>query len=203
MKKTFLTIAAFTLITASLSFGQFTGQLGTAVTVAKGNARGLANIGIYDEALGLFGEYRYGIGGYTDGALKIGFVDFDGSSESGMVFGGDIKYQVMELRIKDPLDLSVGGQFESMVFIPRNFFTLGPFVVGSYPIRLNSGKNLSPYGKLIFRMKWYDAGRTTRSDFDLGFNAGANLELNSNTSVSAEFQFHDPVGFLMGISFGF
>jgi hypothetical protein len=203
MKNTFLIITAFILITAALSFGQFTGQLGTAATVAKNTGRGLANIGIYDQALGLFGEYRYGLGGYTDGALKIGFVDFDGSTESGLILGGDLKYQVMEMRIKDPIDLSVGGQFESMVFTSENFFTLGPFVVGSYPIRLNSGKNLTPYGKLVFRMKWYDAGRTTRSEFDLGFNAGANLELNKTTSVSAEFQFHDPVGFLMGMSFGF
>jgi hypothetical protein len=203
MNKYSITIIAIILILASNSFAQFTGQLSPAVTVAKGTARGLANIGVYDGALGLFGEYRYGVGGYTDAAAKIGFVDFDGSGESGMIIGADLKYQVMELRIKDPLDLSVGGQFESMVFVPGNFFTIGPYVVGSYPVKLNSGKHLTPYGKLIFRMKWYDAGPKTKSEFDLGFNAGTALELNSNTSVSAEFQFHDPIGFLMGMSFGF
>jgi hypothetical protein len=133
----------------------------------------------------------------------LGFVDIDGTSESGMIIGADLKYQVMELRIKDPLDLSVGGQFESMVFIPGNFFTIWPYVVGSYPVKLNSGKHLTPYGKLIFRMKWYDAGPKTKSEFNLGFNAGAALELSSNASVSAEFQFHRPAGFLMGMSFGF
>jgi hypothetical protein len=203
MKKNTLIIAAVIFFMTSLSFAQFTGQLAPAVTVAKNTSRGMANIGVYDGALGLFGEYRYGIGGYTDAAAKIGFVDFDGTSETGMIIGGDLKYQVMELRIKDPIDLSVGGQFESMVFIPGNFFTIGPYVVGSYPVKLNSGKHITPYGKLIFRMKWYDAGRETKSEFNLGFNTGATLELNSNTSVSAEFQFHDPVGFLMGMSFGF
>lgn len=203
MSKYLIIAVSLVLSIASSTFAQFTGQLSPAVTVAKGTGRGLANIGIYDGALGLFGEYRYGVGGYTDAAAKIGFVDFDNSSESGMIIGADVKYQVMEMRIKDPLDLSVGGQFESMVFIPGNFFTIGPYVVGSYPVKLNSGKHLTPYGKLIFRMKWYDAGPKTKSEFDLGFNTGAALELNSNTSVSAEFQFHDPIGFLMGMSFGF
>lgn len=203
MKRFSIVIIAIILSIGSSSFAQFTGQLSPAVTVAKGTARGLANIGVYDGALGLFGEYRYGVGGYTDAAAKVGFVDFDDSGESGMIIGADVKYQVMEMRIKDPLDLSVGGQFESMVFIPGNFFTIGPYVVGSYPVKLNSGKHLTPYGKLVFRMKWYDAGPETKSEFDLGFNAGAALELNSNTSVSAEFQFHDPIGFLMGMSFGF
>jgi hypothetical protein len=192
----------FVLLWATLSWAQFTGQLRPAGTVSKNSAQGLAGIGIYDGALGLFGEYRYGVGGYTDLAGKIGFIDFDDSNISGMILGGDVRYQVLEMRLKDPLDLSVGGQFEAVVFTPANFFSLGPFVAGSYPIKLNSGKSISPYGKLIFRMKWYDAGRRTESDFDLGFNAGASLELKNRTSVSAEFQFHDPFGFLMGISFG-
>jgi hypothetical protein len=184
-----------------LAQAQFTGQLSPAGTIPNTTARGIGNIGVYDGALGLFGEYRYGVGGYTDIAGKVGFIDFDNSNTSGMILGGDVKYQVMEMRIKDPLDLSVGGQFEALVFTPANFFSLGPFVVGSYPIKLNSGKLISPYGKLIFRMKWIDAGRHTDSDFDLGFNAGACLKLNTNTSVSAEFQFHDPFGFLLGMSF--
>jgi hypothetical protein len=71
--KTILLVLTFVSFMATLSFAQYTGQLSPAVTVAKGTARGLADIGIYDGALGLFGEYRYGIGGIYRCRGEIGF----------------------------------------------------------------------------------------------------------------------------------
>ena len=191
-------ICVVVLFGFTVSFGQMTGQLGGAGTISKNTSQGLVNVGIYDQAIGLLGHYRYGIGGYTDATGKIGFLDFSDGNESGMILGGDVRYQVMEVRINDPIDLSVGGLFETMVFLPHNSFTMGAFVSGSHPLRLNSGKHLSPYGRLSFGMTWVNS----KGDFDLGFNAGTSLEINNNTSVAAEFKFHDPFGFFIGMNFG-
>jgi hypothetical protein len=200
MKLKCVTIIAFTLITAVTATAQYSGQLGPAGTIEKGSSQGIGNVGLYDGAIGLIGTYRYGIGGYSDAGARVGFIDFNQNhnSETGVVLGGDIKYQVMEVRIKDPIDLSVGGLLESVVGTPANYFALGGFVTGSYPVKLNSGKILSPYGRIVFRIDWVKS----ESDFDLGFNAGTSLNLNNNTSLSAEFQFDDPFGFLIGLSFG-
>jgi hypothetical protein len=193
-------IMAFLLIMAVTVSAQYTGQLGPAGTIEKGTSQGIGNVGLYDGAIGFQGAYRYGIGGYSDAGAKFGFIDFNEqhNHETGAVLGGDIKYQVMEVRIKDPIDLSVGGLFEGVVGTPANYFALGGFVTGSHPIRLNSGKILSPYGRMVFRIDWVKSA----SNFDLGFNAGASLNLNNNTALSAEFQFDDPFGFLFGLNFG-
>ena len=189
------------VIMTSPARSQFTGQLSPAPTITKGTTQGAANVGLYDGAIGLMGHVRYGIGGYTDLGFRAGFVDFSEGrrDESGLLLGGDIKYQILELRIRDPFDLSIGGMTETMLGTPGDYFTLGGSVIGSYPVRLNSGKNLTPYGRLLLRITWWEGGH---DDFDPAFTAGANLELNRTTSISAEFQFDDPFGFLVGINFG-
>lgn len=201
MKIGALLVGIIVIAATASAFCQFTGQLTPAPTINKGTMQGAANVGLYDGAISLMGHLRYGVGGYTDAGFRAGFVDFNKgrSSEGGLLLGGDIKYQVLELRIRDPLDLSVGGLTEMMLGTPGDYISFGGCVIGSYPIRLNSGKNITPYGRLLIRMSWFEGGG---DDFDAAFTAGGNLELNRATSLSAEFHFDDPFGFLIGINFG-
>lgn len=199
--KVLLTVFTVAMMVSS-ALGQFSGQLMPAGTVLKGSAEGGGFFGIYEDARGLIGSYRYGIGGYTDFGVRIGFIDFDGkkNDDTGLLLGGDIKHQVMEVRIMDPLDLSVGGLFETLLGIDNKSFSIGGYITGSYPIELASGRYIYPYGRLIFRMEWYE---DAENDFDPGLNLGTSMELSKNTTVSAEIQFDDYFGFLMGINFGF
>jgi hypothetical protein len=196
-----LSLVIFIML-VSTAWGQFSGQLMPAGTVLKGSSEGGGYFGIYEDARGLVGSYRFGISGYTDFGARVGFIDFDakGNNDTGFLLSGDIKYQVMEVRIMDPLDLSVGGIFETILGVGNNLFSIGGYVTGSYPIELKSGRRIYPYGRMIFRMEWYEK---TDTDFDPGLNLGASMELNESTSASAEIQFDDYFGLMIGLVFGF
>jgi hypothetical protein len=186
------------LLFCPLVSAQYSAQLYPAETILKGTAQIFGNVGIYDHAKTLVAGYRYGIGGYTDGAVKLGFADFDHGGDDGLILGGDIKYQVMELRIQDPIDLSVGALMETVLGTGTGNISLGGFVVGSRYIALTKTMNLWPYGRLVAR--WDHFG--SNDEFNIGFNAGAALDINKDLRASAEFQFDDQFGFILGILFG-
>ena len=195
------------LSVASGATAQYAAQLSGAGTVLKGSAVGGGYVGVYDGAFGILGQYRYGIGGYTDIGGKLGIIDLDSGSKEGDVgffIGVDSKYQVMEVRIMDPIDLSIGGAFEFAVFDHFNSLILGGFALGSYPVTLRNGRVLSPYGRLImgFNRGDPDPGPSD-TEFDLGLNMGVTMELSSSTRALAELQIdNDTAAFLMGLEFG-
>ncbi len=186
---------------------QYAAQLATAGTVLKGSSRGGGFVGIYDGAFGVLGQYRYGIGGYSDIGGKLGIIDLDSGSKEGdlgFFIAVDSKYQVMEVRIMDPIDLSIGGTFEIAAFDHFNNLILGGFAVGSYPVALKNGRILSPYGRIILGFnRTASSWRPSSTEFDLGLNMGVTMELSSSTLALAEFQIDDnTAAFLMGIEFG-
>jgi hypothetical protein len=186
------------LAVGSTAFGQYSAQLIPAETVLKGNTELFTNVGAYDDAMTFIGGARRGVGGYTDAGVRMGFVDFDKGADDGFLLAGDLRYQIMELRIQDPLDLSVGGSLETILGVGTGNISLGGFVVGSRPIALTNDKDLWPYGRLVMRWdKWSD-----HNEFNIGLNLGSAYELNPTTRVSAEFQFDDQFGFIVGVAFG-
>jgi hypothetical protein len=196
------------IIAAPSALAQYGAQLSPAATVLKGQSKGGAYIGIYDGAFGVLGQYRIGIGGYSDLGFKMGVIDLDSNSPQGDVglsLAVDTKYQIMEVRIMDPVDLSVGGVLEFVKFNHYNNFVFGGSAVGSYPVELKSGRLLVPYSRLIIGFNRSDpdwGGSDT--DFNLGLNLGSTLELSTSTEAVAEFQIdNDAAAFLMGLSFGF
>lgn len=206
MKKVLLGICLM-LVAVSSATAQFTAQLSPAVTVFKGTSVLGGYVGIYDGALGFLGQYRYGIGGYTDIGGKIGIIDLESGSREGdvgFVISLDSKYQVMEVRIMDPFDLSLGGEFELSLFDNVNYMNFGGYVVGSYPISLKSGRLLSPYARLIMGVTRADPDwASSDSDFRLSLNMGATIELSASTRAYAELQLDDDLtAFFMGIEFG-
>ena len=195
------------LLLASGATAQYAAQLSAAGTVLKGSSTGGGFVGIYDGAFGVSGQYRYGIGGYSDIGGKLGIIDLDSGSREGdlgLFIAVDSKYQVMEVRIMDPIDLSLGGAFELALFDHFNSLIIGGFAVGSYPVTLKNGRILTPYGRLImgFNRTNSNWGRSD-TDFDLGLNMGVIMELSSSTRALAEIQIDDnAAAFLMGLEFG-
>ncbi len=83
---------------ASGAAAQYAAQLSTAGTVLKGSAKGGGFVGIYDGAFGISGQYRYGIGGYSDIGGKLGIIDLDSKSKDGdlgLFIALDSKFQIL------------------------------------------------------------------------------------------------------------
>ena len=119
------------LTAGATAFGQFSAQLFPAETVLKGTTELFANVGAYDDAMTFIGGGRYGIGGYTDVGFRMAFVDYDSGLDDGFLLSGDMRYQIMELRIQDPLDLSLGGSLETILGVGQDNISLGGYVVVS------------------------------------------------------------------------
>jgi len=199
LKKYVITAALIVALFCPISQAQFTAQLAPAETIYPGVLQGIGYIGLYDDGLGVIGGARYGIGGYADASLKCGLLDLDGyGDDTGFLLAGDLRYQVMEMRINDPFDLSVGGLFETVLGVGVGNFSLGGLVHGSRTIKLENGKFLWPYGRLVLRWDHVESN----DDFNIGFIAGTSYELSPSTMISAEFQFDDLFGFAVGMNFG-
>ena len=195
-----LVIAVLLSTTAS---AQFTGHLSTAETVLKSQSNAGGFVGIYEDGLGVVGQYRRGIGGYSDFGIKLGIVDFDAQDGNGMVIALDTKYQIMEVRIQDPVDLSVGGKIEFGLFEHYNIMSFGGFLTGSHPILLRSGRAVTPYGMVILRVDRVDHDEfDSDSDFKIALTLGSKLELSSSSSVYTEFHLDEMFAFFMGVEFG-
>jgi hypothetical protein len=203
LKKTILSLGLL-LLFAWPAKAQFSGQLSTPSTNDRGQSTLGTYVGIYDDALGVLGQYRYGIGGFTDIGFKLGIVDLDDgpNSSAGFDLNFDIKYQILEQRLNDPIDLSAGGVIEFSAFEDLNIFSVGPYVIGSYPVKLKNGRTLEPYGRLLFRFERVDYDRfDSDSDFVIGFNMGTAFELYNSIRAFGEFQFDDPWAFFLGLDF--
>ncbi|OGC89580.1 MAG: hypothetical protein A2W25_14550 [candidate division Zixibacteria bacterium RBG_16_53_22] len=188
------------------AFSQFSGQLSTARIVDNGASMAGVYAGVYEDAIGLLGQYRYGLGGYTDLGIKLGMLDLDDwrGNDAAMDFSLDVKYQVMEVGMRDPFDLSIGGGLEFMFAEDVNIISLGLAPIGSYPIRLRNGRTLEPYGRLQMRVERrdWDYYNDEDAEFEIGLNMGTAFELSNSTRVLAEFQFDNQYGFFLGANFG-
>jgi hypothetical protein len=110
----------------------------------------------------------------------------------------------MEVRIQDPIDMSIGGLLDFAHFEHFSLLSIGGFLAGSYPIEMKSGRNVTPYGRLILRIDREDPDNVDPdTDFNIGLNIGGKLELSSSTSAYAELQLDNiQTAFFMGASFG-
>jgi hypothetical protein len=204
--KTLLKICLIFSVTFSTALAQFSGQLSTAETVIKGNSVGSGFVSVYEDGFGVVGQYRIGFGGYSDIGGKIGIIDYEKANvdQTGFFVGIDYKYQIMEVRIQDPIDLSLGGMFDFAHFEYFSLLSFGGYLAGSHPIEMRNGRHITPYGRLILRLDREDPDLgDSDTDFNIGLNFGGALELSSSTSAYAEFQLDNiQVAFFMGVSFG-
>jgi hypothetical protein len=193
------------------SHAQFLGQLETAPTLMRGDYSFGGYAGVYDDAFAIFGGFRSGVTNYLDFGIRLGLLDYDrsywGNDESGIVVGTDLKYRVLETGIGDPLDLSLGGgmEFSSVEHFDR--LALGGNAIISKDFCFESGRALSPYGRLNVRMErkswrthaWHEENHDT--DLEIGLCLGVSLELSSNTSLVGELQLDEFDGMIVGANF--
>ena len=212
MKKLLLVVI---LVTGSLFFAgsassQFLGQLETAPTLLRGSYSAGMYAGVYDDAFAIFGGFRSGITDYLDFGLKLGLLNYDygrWEDEAGVLLGADLKYRVLETEIDDPLDLSLGGctEFSKVEHFSR--LALGGYGVLSKDFCFQSGRVLSPYGRLSLRMErksWEIFGSDKEhddTDLEMGLSLGISLELTSTVFLVGELQLDEFDGLIVGANF--
>ncbi len=206
-----LIIQAFLLlILFGLGSAQFLGQLNTAKTFDPGEYNLGAYLGVYEDAISTFGQFRLGITDRLDFGFKMGILDFQTTGEhdnTGPILGGDFKYSVLETEIGDPFDLSLGMVWEySSVDHLKRFGIGGNFII-SKGFNLESGNILSPYGRLNIRSEKLtienSSGNKDRSETELeiGATVGAVLQARGGWHFVGELHLDEYYGFLMGLSY--
>jgi hypothetical protein len=208
MRKLFAIAAV--LLFATTARAQFLGQLSHARVLDQGGGLIGGNVGIYDDnAVAAFGQYRYGLTDLIDAGFKLGFLDPGGSGGTGIAVQGDGRYQLLFQKLKDPLDLSLGGGVE---FFFGEDLTITSFLFNgmvSHRLESANGRGITPYGRAQLRAERIsvDVGPRNVADTDLefGLNGGAEFEVAPALALAAELQLDTSVdfGLLFGLNYRF
>jgi hypothetical protein len=207
--------------------GSTFGSLSTAQTLAPGHTALGAQVGVAD-ATSFYGSVSHGISSTGDGRLKIGFFDRDLVGTQ-FALGADMKWQLWDAfesnaegtvsRSKHPFDMALGpfvewfniGYDNNPVIESQNVFQVGLQMLGSYPIKLEKGGSLSPYGRVNARFESIRANLVSGvpSTFDtseehlaLGLNGGVSWHPRASSIVLfGEFQIDGNDGVFFGIDY--
>ncbi len=209
MKKVLTLVVGILLLISVNSFafdaaGSAFGGLSTAGTLGMGTGNfGLA-VGIAD-ATSFAGYFNYGLSAHTDGRIKVGLIDYDGG-DTELALGADFKYQIVSVNgaSSGPFDMAVGGFGEYYDIGGFSVFQLGGQFIGSYPVKLQQGGILTPYGRLNIRVEKidWDGPSDSDSNLEIGFNGGVHWQVNSSIGFFGEFQIDGNDGLFLGIEFG-
>ena len=208
--KGFYRSALITLIIICPSFifadsaGLASGNLATADACGFGVGYVGGYVGILDDATSVFGSITYGFSQYTEGRVKLGFVDGDGDeSDPELFLGVDFKYEFMDYYDKNgaqPLDMAFGGFLEYMDLGRMSVLELGGNYIASIPYRFQSGRKLIPYGRADLRMEKISVdGGGDDTDFQFGLNLGVKYELSTEMNLYGEFQIDGLTGLFIGL----
>jgi hypothetical protein len=171
-------------------------------------------ISVFEDVLGLGGNIRVGILDGLEFGGKLGFVNYESDKShddhTGMSFGAELKYQLLEVDFGDPVDLSFGGGLEYYnVGEDESLWMFGGNAIVSYPVEFESGQVLSPLFRLNMRFDRYSEKENdddkTDTDFEFGFGFGANFEISQYFGFFGEFVIgggHIDAGFVGGVWFG-
>ena len=195
-----LTAQAFDAIGSS--FGCMT----TASTQGMGAGSFGVGVGIAD-ATSVVGSFNYGLSRYTDGRLKLGFIDSDASKDMELVFGADFKWQIWDITgmTKHPFDMAIGGFFEYVDFGGASVMELGGQCIGSYSFDMTNGRTLTPYGRFNLRMERlsvdFRGDSDSKSELKFGLNAGVAYQITTSINIYGELQIDGNDGLFIGADF--
>ena len=182
--------------------GLATGNLSTADACGFGIGNIGGFLGLGDETTNFFGILSYGFSQYTEGRVKLGFSDAEGTDLS-LMFGADFKYEIWDYydeMSKYPFDMAFGGMFEYIDYGPLTVLEFGGNLIGSIPYRFSNGKRIIPYARANLRVEKLSAdGGGSDSDFGFGLNMGAKYEISEDMGLYGEFQIDGNLGFFGGI----
>ena len=186
--------------------GLASGNLSTADACGFGIGYVGGYVGILDDATTVFGSLTYGFSEYTEGRIKLGFADLDGSAtDPEFMFGADFKYEFMDYYDKNgkqPLDMAFGGFLEYVNYGFGSVLELGGNYIASIPYRFKSGRRLIPYGRANLRLESISSnipGSDNNSDFRFGLNLGVKYELSTEMNLYGEFQIDGMTGLFLGL----
>ena len=193
-----------------LSAQYFMSQLSDARTIDDDAVIIGGGVSIFDDLLGLGGNVRIGVMEGLEIGFRGGLINVDAGDEdhNGVTFGGDIKYQVMDVAFGDAIDLSIGGGIE-YYNLPGDatLWMFGANTIVSYPILFEGDQILSPFFRLNTRFdRGPGGGGGSDTDFELGFGFGAMFEITKMFGFFAEANItsgkYSEDGFVGGVWFG-
>jgi len=211
MKK--LGLAALLLLLAvSSSYADAVGSAFGTLTTAQSLGQGRGNIGFglgLADATSFTGTFSYGLSKYTDGRLRLGLVDPGKGVDTKVTIGADFKWQFWNVgpNTTNPFDFAIGGFFEYVDYSYLSVFQVGGQLIGSYPVRLNRGGILVPYGRFNARIESLSLNNTppgvdaSQTNLEIGLNGGVKWEMTSTVSLFGEFQIDGNDGFFFGADF--
>ncbi|UCG62280.1 MAG: hypothetical protein JSV52_03075 [Candidatus Zixiibacteriota bacterium] len=202
MKKTLIAVACLIVMLASSAYadaaGSAFGALSTAGTAGMGHGSFGFAIGLAD-ATSFTGTFNYGLSQHMDGRLKLGFIDPD-AGDMEIALGADFKYQLVSVTgaSKGPFDMAIGGFLEYYGIGDISILQLGGHYTGSYPVQLESGGTLTPYGRFSVRMESLSNGGS-ETNLEIGINGGVHWAITGTLGFFGEFQIDGNDGVFFGI----
>jgi len=208
-------IALFTVLTLALmtssgmamdAAGSSLGNLCTAQPLGMGIGNFSIGIGLAD-LTSVSGGFGYGISEHTDGRIRLALVD-DENIDTKIALGVDFKYQLVSVDSisNGPFDMGLGAFVEYVDVDAWSVFQVGGQYIGSYPVKLNSGRTLTPYGRFNIRIESisWEGGSAVHEDetnLEFGLNGGVMWELTNTINLFGEFQIDGNDGVFFGIDF--
>lgn len=202
MKKVIIYVSVSVLlfssaVVAGSGVGSHFGSFATASARGMGEGSFTLGVGIADQN-SFIGMFNYGLSRFTDGSIKLALVDFDGGKNDNVEFaiGADFRHQFMMVDSvsKSPFDMAIGAFFE-LVNPGFSILQVGGQLIGSYPVKLEHGRTLTPYGRFNVRLE----SANDDSELEFGLNAGVAWGLSSSVKLFGEFQFDGNDGIFLGV----
>lgn len=182
--------------------GGFFGQLSTAEAVPSGSIDLGAYVGFYDDANAVFGQFRMGAMAHGEWEIKAGVLDTEGGSDPHVMIGTAFKYHFYDRQEDSSPDMAVNAIIEYYDLDSNgSSWIFGTGFIVSYPFRLSNNSDLTPYGRLSFRVERLSEGDYRDSDFDIGLNLGAQYAPTRRFQIYTELQLDDQYGIIGGINF--
>jgi hypothetical protein len=209
-RKISILVATIVICTTGYAHAFFIPQLRSAETLGWGSLGLSTGIGIYENALTVFGNARYGIASPVDVSLTIGLMDHDASDDASVVVGADVQYQVADTDLGKSVDIAIGGVVQYFAYdvgmIDVSVWSLGANLIVSKPLQVENGLKFTPYGRLNLRSDNIDAdfnstGSSSDSEFNIGITLGSQFHFSGNFNISAEVQIDDQIGAIGALNF--
>ncbi len=215
MRKVSLIVFTILILAASSTYSvSAVGSVFGNMTTAKTQGQGIGSFGLVAgiaDYTSVAGTFKYGLSKFTDGTLKIAFVD-PGKADDDLhlAIGASFNHQfmVMDEVTKSTFEMGYGGFFEYLDVGPSSVFQVGGRLIGSYPVVMTNGKTLTPYGSFNARLESISFDNTpigvdnSDSNIEFGFNFGVEWELSNNIKIMGEFQLDGNDGLFIGADFG-
>ena len=189
-------VAACLILNPSVVSAQFLGQVSTARTTEQGANDMGGFLGVYDQAMALFGQYRRGFSPSGDFGILAGFYDPKGENAR-LTVGGDIKFQVFDDQKNDPFDLALDSRL-ALIDIPNGFlFSVGESAVFSHDFKISRGSVLAPYGAVNLRLEHF----SSHTEWEVAAAGGLRWEVSDLIDAYGELVIDNDLGLVMGLNF--